>query len=649
MIKLTVNNLPVEIESGTTVLEAVQLAGFNVPTLCHHPKLKPYGSCRLCLVEIEGARTLQPSCTVPATEGMKIHTDTEKTKAARRFVLSMLFSERNHFCMYCQSTDGDCDLQLAAYDQDLNHWPITPAYQPFYVDTSHPDFVLDNNRCILCRRCVRTCAELVGNHTLSLEERGSASILVADNGVLLGESTCISCGNCVQVCPTGALFDRRSMYQGRKTDLTHTQSVCMDCSAGCQRVIKTRNNRLVGIDGDETSTFVDGMLCELGRYAPVAEDRTRVMYPMIRRNGGLQPITWEEALSVVSTQLKAHGSEDIKAYISGRQSIENLSAFQTFFNENFKVAQAGLFGKDESAAVSIALAREFGAFESTLDALTDADAAIILGADLVHKHQVPGFMLKRKSSEELNLVMVTEEENNLARHFTNRLVKVGNNFEQVIDLLACYQAHGECEQTDEIIANEGLRAHRAYRLLASIQSWQNPVVIIGDEFAKFENLESLKKLIRYAQEVGAKVIILKGETNSFAASLLGLELNPKFESSPVAFYALGDHHFCSDALEALKKSEFKIVHTSYMDAYAEEADIILPAKIWAEEEGHYLSTDGHLGINHQALTASEVQRSVSDVLSSLSEKSGLSLQSDWQAGLTEKVSSIVMAEPAVDF
>ena len=235
MIKLTVNELPVEVELGSTVLEAVQKAGFNVPTLCYHPKLVPYGACRLCLVEVEGARTLQPSCTVPATEGMKVHTDTEKTKAARHFVLSMLFSERNHFCMYCQATDGDCDLQQAAYNEGMNHWPITPAYKPYYVDTSHPDFILDNNRCIICRRCVRTCSELVGNHTLGIEERGSANILVADGNVPLGESTCISCGNCVQVCPTGALFDRRSMYQGRETDLTHTKSVCMDCSVGCYR------------------------------------------------------------------------------------------------------------------------------------------------------------------------------------------------------------------------------------------------------------------------------------------------------------------------------------------------------------------------------------------------------------------------------
>ncbi len=134
-------------------------------------------------------------------------------------------------------------------------------------------------------------------------------------------------------------------------------------------------------------------------------------------DGEFQPIDWEHALTVVSTQLKAHDSSEIKAFISGRQSIENLSAFQNFFKENYNVGQTALFGHDESAAVSVELAREFGPFESNLGALAEADAAIILGADLIKDFQVAGFMLKRKLSDQFNLVMVTKEENKLAiRH-----------------------------------------------------------------------------------------------------------------------------------------------------------------------------------------------------------------------------------------
>ena len=180
-------------------------------------------------------------------------------------------------------------------------------------------------------------------------------------------------------------------------------------------------------------------------------------------------------------------------------------------------------------------------------------------------------------------------------------------------------------------------------MLESIKDWQHPVVILGKEFAKLENLETLKKLVRYSQEVGAKVVILKGDTNSFAASLLGLELNPEIGNSPVTIYAIGDGHACHHAVEGMKNDGFKIVQTSYLDEFSELADVVLPCKIWAEEEGHYLTSDGRIELNRQAIIPGEQQRSVSEVLGELAEKSGFSLQSDWQAVLADKISSIVLA------
>ncbi len=131
MTKLTINNKPVEVAEGTTVLNAARSAGIEIPTLCEHPHLTPYGGCRLCLVDVEGARTLQPSCTLPVTEGMVVKTDTDKVLAARKFVLTLIFSERNHFCPFCQVSGGDCELQNAAYREGMTHWPLQPNWQPF--------------------------------------------------------------------------------------------------------------------------------------------------------------------------------------------------------------------------------------------------------------------------------------------------------------------------------------------------------------------------------------------------------------------------------------------------------------------------------------------------------------------------------------
>jgi formate dehydrogenase major subunit len=163
MVSLTIDGKKIEAPEGTTVLRAAEIAGIDIPTLCDHAHLTPYGGCRLCVVEVAGARTLQTSCTLPVSSGMEVLTNTPKVRQARKFVLTLLFSERNHFCMYCQMSDNACELQDAAYEQDMTHWPLQPNWTPYPVDASREDIVLDHNRCIICRRCVRACGELVGN------------------------------------------------------------------------------------------------------------------------------------------------------------------------------------------------------------------------------------------------------------------------------------------------------------------------------------------------------------------------------------------------------------------------------------------------------------------------------------------------------
>ncbi|WP_298007077.1 2Fe-2S iron-sulfur cluster-binding protein, partial [Anaerolinea sp.] len=157
MVTLTIDGRTVEVPEGTTVLRAAEKAGIKIPTLCDHPHLQPFGGCRVCVVEVEGLRTLQPSCTLPVSQNMVVHTNTPKVLAARKFVLTLIFSDRNHFCPYCQVSGGDCELQNTALEMGMTHWDYQPAWKPYPVDASHPNLVIDHNRCILCRRCVRAC------------------------------------------------------------------------------------------------------------------------------------------------------------------------------------------------------------------------------------------------------------------------------------------------------------------------------------------------------------------------------------------------------------------------------------------------------------------------------------------------------------
>jgi len=597
MINVNINGQIVEVENGATILDAAQKAGANIPTLCHHPKLHPYGACRLCLVEVQGARTLIPSCTAPASDNMIVLTDSPRVKQARKFVLSMLFSERNHFCMYCQATDGDCELQNAAYAENMTNWPFTPPYLPFAVDASHPDFILDNNRCILCRRCVRVCGELVGNFTLGFEERGSASFLVADNSIPLGESTCISCGNCVQFCPTGALIDRRSAYQGRQTDLTHTESVCLDCSLGCGRVVLTRDNRLVRLEGLEDAAVNQGLLCGLGRYDPVKDQRERVTTPMIRRDGQLVPASWAEVFDLVAMKLQEVGIDEISAFISPRQSIEAINAFVDLFRDKFPVRQLGLLNKDETASLSVRLAEEFGVFESDVTVLNDCDAALVLGADLTNKHQVAGFMLNRQLPDGLKLFSDPEATNpELLEEFKNR-----------------------------------------------VHEWQKPVLVLGKNFVKRANLANLRELITWASDSNVRLVLLKGKANAFAAAINGILPCDQSIRTKLAFMVAGDQHACPNSIGCLQQSDYKIVQAAYKSELTDLADLVLPTVNWLEEESHFLSTDGRLNISHQALQPIQYAKSTVEIMTTLAAKLGLTLTKDWILTLTDQPASITLS------
>jgi predicted molibdopterin-dependent oxidoreductase YjgC len=203
----------------------------------------------------------------------------------------------------------------------MTHWPIAPAWKGFPVDATNPNILLDHNRCILCRRCVRACGDLVGMSTLGFEERGSESMLTADLGVPLGESSCISCGTCVQVCPTGTLVDRNAAYQGRDYTATPVDSVCLGCGIGCGITLLVRDNRLIRVDGDWQSEVNGGVLCRAGRFDVMNERRDRVTQPMMRKDGKLVSVSWAEALAAASQGLR---SGQVQAVFSPRLSAEAL-------------------------------------------------------------------------------------------------------------------------------------------------------------------------------------------------------------------------------------------------------------------------------------------------------------------------------------
>lgn len=208
ILTLTIDGRAVSGTDTETLLDVARQHGVDIPTLCHLDGLSDVGACRLCLVEVEGTSRLLPACTTQLREGMVVRTATERLQRYRRMIVEMLASEGNHHCAVCVS-NSHCELQDLAYSVGMQHVSVPYLYPSKRLDATHKDFVIDRDRCILCTRCVRVCHEVEGAHTWDIAGRGIASEIVSDLNQPWGSSaSCTSCGKCVSVCPTGALFDK---------------------------------------------------------------------------------------------------------------------------------------------------------------------------------------------------------------------------------------------------------------------------------------------------------------------------------------------------------------------------------------------------------------------------------------------------------
>lgn len=657
-VKLTINDKEIEVPQGTTVLKAAQTAGIDIPTLCDHPNLTPYGGCRLCVVEVKGARTLQPSCTLPVSSGMAVQTETPKVHEAREFVLALLFSERNHFCMYCQMTGGDCELQNAAYGEGMTHWPLQPNWTPFSVDASHPNYVLDHNRCILCRRCVRACGELVGNFTWGMQERGANTILVADLGVPAGESSCISCGTCVQVCPTGALIDRVSAYKGRETDVEHIKSTCTGCSVGCGIEIVVRDNRLVRIEGDWEAPVNEGLLCETGRFTPMKEQRERILTPLVRKNGQLKAATWAEALSTVAAKLKplvGQNGHGVAALASTRLPVEALHRFEQLFAQSLGSQMVTSIEEGVTTALPGKLAQTDGKpFEGNLGALKSADCVVAVGVDLAANHQVAGFFVKRALPNGTKLVVIDPFDNGLADKADVSLKPAkGKDFDLLMGLMAAVTKLGQAKQAVAGLDNfapaavsksTGVPAEAIEAAAKLIGSAQKPAFVYGKGITGSNSADALTALLNLARMAGAltadhsAVLSIKGEANSLAASLYNLDKPFQVNGHQVVFLALGDDYPSKRLVQRLENVPFTVVQASYVSELTAKADVVLPTEMWVEQEGHFINLEGRLQAAHRGLTPPADVRSHVDIIESIAAQLNFSLGEDWKSEMGRRVS-----------
>lgn len=283
MPTLTINGQTVTAPEGATILEAARSADIAIPTLCHHPDLNNVGACRMCVVSVEKARGLQTACTTPVFDGMVVHTNSSEAVDTRRFVLEMLLTDHPNECMTCE-VNGDCELQDLVYDYGVE-WPQhSGARHAYPIDPDpNPFIAIDRNKCILCGRCVRACAERQNRDVWSFASRGFKTKLVAGADQWLLDAGCESCGQCVAYCPTGALYDKMSVGKGRAAQVKKVRTTCSFCGVGCNFDLHVRNGKIVRVTSAQDAPVNGLALCVKGRYGyDYVQNPERLTRPLVR-------------------------------------------------------------------------------------------------------------------------------------------------------------------------------------------------------------------------------------------------------------------------------------------------------------------------------------------------------------------------------
>ncbi len=416
-MQITIDERVFEFEQGQTIYEVAKENNIFIPVLCHHEGIKPVGACRVCLVEVEKARALVPSCCTPAENGMVVRTRTERVLRARRLTVQLLLTMGHHNCLTCEKTK-DCALQELAYEMgiDVDHLPFEePAERKPVLDVNST-IIRDPNRCVLCGLCVRVCQEVRVNGVLDYSGRGPRATVGTAFGMDLIEAGCESCGACVQVCPVGALSFKPGRFGGRTWEVEKTQTTCPHCGVGCQLELWVKDNRIQRVYGvEKDNTENKGQVCVKSRFGlDFVHSPERLTKPLIRKNGKLEESSWDEALDLVADRFKKirdeHGSNALGGVASSKSTNEECYLFQKFMRLCLGTNNVDFCTRFCHTPSAVALSRAFGggAMTNSMRLVEKADVVLIAGLNLTEMCPVIGALTKKLVTYD-NLKLIVAE------------------------------------------------------------------------------------------------------------------------------------------------------------------------------------------------------------------------------------------------
>lgn len=423
-VGVEVDGLRVMVPEGTSVMRAAAIAGVDVPKLCATDSLDAFGSCRLCLVEIDGRRGTPASCTTPVADGMVVHTQTPKVAKLRESVMELYISDHPLDCLTCPA-NGDCELQDMAgvvglrqvrYGQDgANHGDAE-------IDHSNPYFDFDPSKCISCSRCVRACGEIQGTFALTIEGRGFASKVSPGAGETFMDSECVSCGACVQACPTSTLQEKSVVEMGVPTRSVTT--TCAYCGVGCSFKAELRGDEVVRMVPLKDGGANDGHSCVKGRFAfGYASHPDRALKPMLREKitDPWREVEWDEAIDAVARGMlevkRNHGPGSIGAITSSRCTNEEVYVVQKMVRAAFGNNNVDTCARVCHSPTGYGLKQTFGESAGTQDfkSVASADVIMVIGANPTDGHPVFASRMKQRLRQGARLIVADPRRIDLVR------------------------------------------------------------------------------------------------------------------------------------------------------------------------------------------------------------------------------------------
>ncbi|MFE4415592.1 formate dehydrogenase subunit alpha [Streptomyces sp. NPDC056821] len=423
-VSVEVDGMPVTVPEGTSVMRAAALAGIDIPKLCATDSLDAFGSCRLCVVEIDGRRGTPASCTTPVADGMRVRTQTPKVEKLRQGVMELYISDHPLDCLTCPA-NGDCELQDMAGVVGLRQ--VRYGYEgenhlDAEADRSNPYFDFDPSKCIVCSRCVRACGEVQGTFALTIEGRGFDSKVSPGAGELFMDSECVSCGACVQACPTSTLQERSVVELGMPTRSVVT--TCAYCGVGCSFKAELRGDELVRMVPYKDGGANEGHSCVKGRFAfGYATHPDRILKPMVRQRitDPWREVEWDEAIRTVARGMRSiqerHGSGAIGAITSSRCTNEEVYVVQKMVRAAFGNNNVDTCARVCHSPTGYGLKQTFGESAGTQDfrSVAQADVIVVIGANPTDGHPVFASRMKRRLREGAQLVVIDPRRIDLVR------------------------------------------------------------------------------------------------------------------------------------------------------------------------------------------------------------------------------------------